>query len=233
MMIVVPRPARAVVVFGVVALLAGGFVSPTQAALNWIQPGDAHDGSCTLSFVYDGVGSKNGKVYIGTAAHCVSRVGQEVSTSGFNRFGRVAYIGDDDQTAWDFALIEVKAAYQPYVNPAVKGHPHLPVGYTVPSDTIIGDSIQISGFGMGYGSTTYTQENRVATFQSDNNERYAVSGPIHWGDSGGPLVHLYSGKALGIVSRLCIGACTEQGPTVEGILNKAAASGFPLELRTV
>ena len=41
-------------------------------------------------------------------------------------------------------------------------------------------------------------------------------------------------KALGIVSRLCgAGACSEEGPTVQGILAKAAAAGFPITLRTV
>jgi hypothetical protein len=60
-----------------------------------------------------------------------------------------------------------------------------------------------------------------------------VDGPIHWGDSGGPLVHRRTGKALGIVSRLCIGACTEEGPTVQGILAKAASRGFTVTLKTV
>jgi hypothetical protein len=67
----------------------------------------------------------------------------------------------------------------------------------------------------------------------DDNELYDVTGPIHWGDSGGPLVHVRTGKALGIVSRLCAGACSEEGPTVQGILAKAAAAGFPVTLRTV
>ncbi len=186
-----------------------------------------------MNFVYDGVGSLAGNVYIGTAAHCVSRVGQEVSTAGYNRFGTVAFIGNEDNVNWDFAFIKVKPAFEQYVSAGVKGHPSMPTGYTVPRDTIIGDSVQVSGFGMGYGWTTYTQENRVATFQYDDHQQYRVSGPIHWGDSGGPLVHIPTDKALGIVSRLCLGTCTEYGPSVQGILAKAADSGFPVELRTV
>ena len=46
-------------------------------------------------------------------------------------------------------------------------------------------------------------------------------------------MHVKTGKALGIVSRLCAGACSEEGPTVQGILAKAAARGFPVTLRTV
>ncbi len=87
--------------------------------------------------------------------------------------------------------------------------------------------------GLGYGTTTQTQEQRTAIMGSDDAQTYDVSGPIHWGDSGGPLVHKRTGKALGIVSRLCAGACSEEGPTVQGILAKAAAAGFPVTLRTV
>jgi hypothetical protein len=67
----------------------------------------------------------------------------------------------------------------------------------------------------------------------DNTELYDVSGPIHWGDSGGPLVHIRTGKALGIVSRPCAGLCSEEGPTVQGILAKAASRSFPVTLNTV
>ena len=106
-------------------------------------------------------------------------------------------------------------------------------GSTVPADTAPGDSIQLSGYGLGYGTTKTTQEQRTAVHAFDDTEMYAVDGPIHWGDSGGPLVHKRTGKALGIVSRLCVGACTEEGPTVQGILTKAASRGFAVTLRTV
>ena len=36
-----------------------------------------------------------------------------------------------------------------------------------------------------------------------------------------------------IFARLCIGLCEEEGPTVEGLLAKAAARGFTVSLRTV
>ena len=109
---------------------------------------------------------------------------------------------------------------------AVKGWPAYPKGSTVPADTLTGDSIQLSGYGLGYGTTQPTQEQRTAIMGFDDASTYDVSGPIHWGDSGGPLVHKRTGKALGIVSRLCAGACSEEGPTVQGILAKAAAAGY-------
>lgn len=119
------------------------------------------------------------------------------------------------------------------MSPAVKGHPAFPKGSTVPTDTLTADSIQLSGYGLGYGTTPATQEQHKAVMGFDDASTYDVSGPMHWGDSGGPLVHIRTGKALGIVSRLCAGACSEEGPTVQGILAKAASRGFAVTLRTV
>ena len=211
--------------------LAIALPGAAQAAVT-LQPGAYHEtdaGSCTLNFAYSG----GGKTYLGTAAHCVASIGQAVRDIDGTTFGQVAFIGNADVTEWDFAFIEVDAEDLGRVSPAVKGHPAFPKGSTVASDTLTGDSIQLSGYGLGYGTTPATQERRQAIMGFDNAELYDVSGPIHWGDSGGPLVHRASGKALGIVSRLCAGACSEEGPTVQGILAKAAASGFPVTLRTV
>ena len=205
--------------------------SVAQAAVT-LQPGAYHEtdaGSCTLNFAYTG----GGKTYLGTAAHCVANVGQRVRDYDNVEFGSVAFIGDANVAEWDFAFIEVDAEDLARVSPAVKGHPQFPKGSTVPSDTLTGDTIQLSGYGLGYGTTKATQENRQAVMGFDDAESYDVTGPIHWGDSGGPLVHIRTGKALGIVSRLCAGACSEWGPTVQGILAKAASRGFPVTLRTV
>ncbi len=217
-------------------LLLGAASAPGEAATNWIQPGAQHDGSCTLNFVFDGVGANTGRVFIGTAAHCVTSVGQSVSATGYPNFGAIAWLGNADRTAWDFALIEVHPQFHSFVNPAVKGHPSFPTGATVPTDTWFGDIVQISGYGLGYGWTTPTQENRQASFQFDDANVYSLTGPIHWGDSGGPLVHRDTGKALGTVSRLCSEeylGCSEEGPTVQGILTKLSGAGFPVALRTV
>ena len=149
------------------------------------------------------------------------------------QFGTVSFIGNADATATDYAFIKVEPEDVGRVSAAVKGWPAYPKGSTVPADTLTGDSIQLSGYGLGYGTTQPTQEQRTAVMGFDDAETYDVSGPIHWGDSGGPLVHKRTGKALGIVSRLCAGACSEEGPTVQGILAKAAAAGYRVTLRTV
>ena len=215
------------------AARAVAFAAPAAAsAAVTLQPGAYHEtdaGSCTLNFAYSG----SGKTYLGTAAHCVERIGQRVRDIDGVEFGSVAFIGDANTTAWDFAFIEVDAEDLARVSPAVKGHPAYPKGSTVPADTLMGDMIQLSGYGLGYGTTKPTQEQRQAVMGFDDASTYDVSGPIHWGDSGGPLVHIRTGKALGIVSRLCAGACSEEGPTVQGILAKAASRGFAVTLRTV
>ena len=197
-----------------------------------LQPGAYHEtdaGSCTLNFAYSG----GGGTLLGTAAHCVDSVGQRVRDIDGVEFGSVSFIGDADATDRDFAFIKVDAEDVGRVSPAVKGHPQYPKGSTVPADTATGDSIQLSGYGLGYGTNPITQEKRQALMGFDDPSYYTVTGPIHWGDSGGPLVHIKTGKALGIVSRLCAGACSEMGPTVQGILAKAAAAGYPVSLRTV
>jgi hypothetical protein len=216
-----------------VAAIVVAFAIPSAAsAAVTLQPGAYHEtdaGSCTLNFAYTG----GGKTYLGTAAHCVESIGQRVRDIEGTEFGSVAFIGDQNTTEWDFAFIEVDAEDLGRVSPAVKGHPAYPKGSTVPADTLMGDQIQLSGYGLGYGTTTTTQEQRRAVMGFDDAELYTVSGPIHWGDSGGPLVHIGTGKALGIVSRLCAGTCSEEGPTVQGILAKAASRGFAVTLRTV
>lgn len=216
-------------------LLAGG-TTPGGAATDPIQPGDEIStsvGGCTLNFIYDGTGTLAGKVYGGTAAHCVSSVGQDVQLGSGETFGDVALIGDEDSTVADYAFIEVRPAFVPRVSAAMKGHPAYPTGVATASETSVGDTIQLSGYGLGFGLTGPTQERRVGVVTYDDAEEHEVLAPLIFGDSGGPLVHIETGKAYGIVSRLCIGVCEEEGPTVEGLLAKAAARGFTVTLRTV
>jgi len=223
---------RRTLIGAVVAIAVAAALPTSASAAVTLQPGAYHEtdaGSCTLNFAYTG----SGKTYLGTAAHCVSSIGQRVRDIEGTDFGSVAFIGDEDTTEWDFAFIEVDAEDLGRVSPAVKGHPAFPTGSTTAAETLTGDSIQLSGYGLGYDTTPATQEQRKAIMGYDDAELYTVTGPIHWGDSGGPLVHIATGKALGIVSRLCAGTCSEEGPTVQGILAKAASRGFPVTLRTV
>ena len=215
---------------------AAAFSAPAGAAAQTIQPGvfaASEVGGCTLNFVYDGTGANAGKTYIGTAAHCVEQVGDQVWLDNGEVIGTIAYLGDQSTVGADFAFVEVKPELVGRVSAAVKGHPSYPTGVTTPQETDAGDDVQISGHGVGYDLTTTTQEKRTAILGYDDDAEYDVIGPIHWGDSGGPLVHIASGKALGIVSQLCLGTCTEMGPTVAGMIASAAENGFGVRLRTV
>lgn len=225
---------RALAVLALAAVVVPG--APASAANGLLQPGDymvAGGSACTTNFVYDGSGTTAGKVYIGTAAHCVTSVGQDVADINGTVWGDVALIGDANAAAPDYALIEVRAAHVGRVSAAVKGHPSYPRGVTSPAQTTLGDQVQISGYGLGYSTTNVTQERRLAVVMSDTATTHNVSGPIHFGDSGGPLVHVATGTAYGIVSRACVNACTETGPMVGNVLTLAAQRGFAVTLRTV
>lgn len=217
------------------ATLAAGALMPIQpaSAAITIQPGMymvAGNSACTTNFVFD----SGSDVYVGTAAHCVTSVGQDVS-DGSTTWGDVHLIGSAGSYPNDWAFIKVRTGYKTSVIPNMKGNTSYPTGYTTPADTSMGDLIQISGYGLAYSFTNVTRERRVALMNSDTTIGYNIIGPIIHGDSGGPLVHIESGKALGIVSRLCVteGICTETGPTVQGMLDAAAAAGLTLTLRTV
>ena len=205
-----------------------------------IQPGDfvaVGGAGCTLNFVYDGIGVNGGKVYMGTAAHCVGSVGQAASTDGYSNFGTVAFIRSACCAALDYAFIEVKPQYHSVIDPSVRGHPDFPTGYTTSAESGLGDLIYISGWGMGFNVNGVLRHQRIGVVYGDNADTYTIEGPIIFGDSGGPLTH-ESGKAYGVVSRIVYGTILppggyQTGPSIEQVLSDAAASGFPLELRTV
>lgn len=211
-------------------------------AATTLQPGALHrtsSGQCTMNFVYDGLGTNAGKTYVGTAAHCVSQIGQFAYDIDDERFGRVAFIGDAEFTVRDYAFIEVFASDVARVSPAMKGHPAYPTGVTDVATATPGDLVQFSGYPLGYAWTQPTQEQRRGILGSTGpplrpEGTWGAVGPVHWGDSGGPVAHIPTGTALGINSRLCVpGTCSVSGPTVAEIVGDAGAANFPVALRTV
>lgn len=232
------RPLRrrlAAVALVAVAGIGGIAPSGTAVADDPLQPGDLHvaSGGCTLNFVFDGTGANAGKVFFGTAAHCVGSVGQAVRDIDGHVFGRVALVGNSALTVRDWAFIEVLASDVERVRAEVKGHPGFPTGVTDMATASLGSLVQISGYGMVFGNTQPTQEQRIAVLSLSDAKQHRVIGPLIFGDSGGPLVHIDSGTALGIVSRLCKTGCTETGPTVANMIVEAGAAGLDLTLRTV
>lgn len=210
-----------------------------------IQPGvsiQSEGGYCTLNWIYDGTGGLTGKVYGGTAAHCVSRVGERVNLAtgslgdNIQEFGSVAYIDND----LDYAFIEVDSALVGQVNPALKGHPAIPTGVSTTETAKRGDTIQFSGNGVGFHLLAPTQEQRIGVLHSNDGTHHYVLGAVSPGDSGGPVADVTDGnKALGLVNTVGLGVVNglpyagEGGISLEGMFTDAANAGFTVALRTV
>lgn len=227
-------------------------VALTLPAGTFIQPGQQVRtplGSCTLNFAYDGTGDDAGRVFIGTAAHCFSAVGEPASVGGVP-VGQVVYLGDvrggDNgipgvQT--DFALIEVLPAYHASVKGEVKGHPGLPTGLKPWGTARTGDLLYFSGYGTGFSATQPTREARVGVYTVRDNvdgrpANWAGIAPIIFGDSGGPVLHA-DGRALGVISYTQVVFAPDRvqttgmgGAWVQVALSEAAAQGFTATLRT-
>ena len=212
-------------------------------APTYLQPGEAVStpaGSCTMNFVYNGTGSKAGRVFIGTAAHCFTALGQSASAAGIANFGSVVYMGDYNGlntgdfsngipgTQVDFALIEVNAAHYGKVKGEVKGHPGLPTALKVHSTVRLGDVFKFSGYGLGFFATKPTREMRVGVYTLGAGSNWNAAAPILSGDSGGPVLH-FDGKAVGVATH--VSAFGAGGPWLDVAMNEATANGWPIALR--
>ncbi len=188
-------------------------VRPASAAT--IQPGDqmwSSIGGCTLGFVLTGGGS----TYFLSAAHCVDHVGEPIKLSDSSVVGTVAAKGNGDNSSTDWSLIDVTSRARE-VSPDVRGH-GAPTGVAFASGSAFGDTIDHSGYGIPWFVSIFTREARFGVLVSQNSGVWTSIGPDTFGDSGGPVLHRSSGGALGLISRLCVGVCTSEGPTIEGIL---------------
>lgn len=232
-------------IIAVLALVA----LPAAASAQSIQPGESivsDDAYCTLNWIYDGTGSLAGKVYAGTAAHCVTGVGREVDLATgslgdpVERIGQVAFRGDPNAPGRDYALIEIDPADYGKVDPALKGHPGIPTG--VSRGYQKGDLMQFSGNGIGFHATAPTREQRVGVLNATDGVEHDILGAVTPGDSGGPVADLTDGNtAFGIVDTvgaglnsdaLTVATAGEGGANLDFVLRDAAANGFTVALRT-
>ncbi len=188
---------------------------------------------CTLNFVFDGTGRLAGNVYLGVAAHCVHELGQTVSDGRGRAWGRVAFIGDSSHIPTDFAFIRVLSGFTQSVRASVVGHPGTPTGVASSRQAQLGDLVLLSGYGLIFRPTAFTRQQRDGVLLSAGGSEYQAEAPIFFGDSGGPVVLARGGGALGMVNDICAGTCgLLEGVTVQDILSKAAARGFPVRLRS-
>lgn len=233
-------------------LVPGTLAEASQEAEVKIQPGasiSTDTGDCTLNWVYDGARKRKGKVFVGTAAHCVSEVGEPVylSTTTFGEqiliIGKVVFIAPDYDGAvgsdYDYAFIKVKRQNLDLVDPALAGHPGMPAGVATPEDASQGDTLQFSGHGVATFATQPTREQRKGVLTVIRERQWRSVSAATQGDSGGPLVDITAGDlALGIVTTLSVGVSDNQpttngGLTVDWILRDAASHDFRVRLRSV
>jgi hypothetical protein len=216
-------------------LIAATLLVPARAAhAASIQPGDfMHSGgkSCTLGFV----AMSGGDTFFLTAAHCVEP-SAPVELADGTILGDTVAEGDSAEepsvSAMDWALIHVRPHLVPSVVGSVRGTGGTPTGVALEGETGFGDLIKHSGYGLGFELTNVTREQRYGVLVDQSDREWAAIGTDIFGDSGGPVTHVATGRAVGLVSRLCLGTCTSIGPTIEGIFEQAAVAGYPLTLRT-
>lgn len=225
------------------ATLEASSASPAEA----IRPGDPlvradGDPYCTLSYVFD---DSSGEVYLSTASHCVA-VGDVVHTRGHPSFGTVAFQSPPGDERTDYALIRVHEDLREHVEAGVRGHPEAPTGVAHPADTIVGDRVHTSGWGIAAQASQTTRENRTGILVDHEEDRVRAETTDSPGDSGAPWTH-ESGLALGIVSRVAVTSSGDteevpvpvphafagyEGPTVAALLEDARSTGFDVTLRT-
>jgi hypothetical protein len=243
------------------AILVPLAAAPAQAADDTIRPGDFHRLSdqiwCTLNYVFDGVGPAAGRVFMGSAAHCVvgagSAVGHEVTlgsgpengpsdvagTTGGEVLGTVALLGGDGTgAADDFALIEVRPALRDRVTAGVRGHEQIPTGVSEPDGPAPGDLLIHTGYGIPFFATQPTRDDRQGVYRGHDGSAWAGALAVYGGDSGGPVLEASSGRALGILQGYMASTLPDPdanvtGPTVKAIEARAAALGLPVRMRAV
>jgi hypothetical protein len=235
-----------------VACCLGGVLPSTPAGAApdaaVIQPGSrittGDGGVCTANWIYLGTGRLKGQQYVGTAGHCVDRVGEAVHLAD-NPFpltapglmvGKVAYISK----ALDFSLIKIDRSNFKHVDASMAGHPDIPQRVGTDTDTSPGDTCQFSGHGVGFDGQQQTEQSRVGVLAFIGPDQQYCNGPVTNGDSGGPVADTTAGNAaIGIVATLGVAvfgdtvAAGEGGPTLTAILADAAKHSLPIRLRTV
>ncbi len=152
---------------------------------------------CTANFIFGGPGNW----HIGTAGHCVDRVGQElvmqVDTATLASVGTVVK-RTDDGVGNDFALVKIDSAVASKwgVNPA------LPVGG--PQGVYKGcGPVGVRHYGHGYGVAMGQGKPSIGLATNWNNDGYGWTGFALFGDSGSAVV-TDSGQAAGNLTHLIV-----------------------------
>lgn len=220
----------------------GGAVCPVEEFISELLNQNECTEAGTLNFVFK---DDAGELYIGSAAHVFSGVGNKARVPGeADAFGKVVVDIDSvdvahpgappDPDALDFALIRIDRERYSDVEPRVR-HWGGPTGHTTASET---DALRpVVAYGNGGASETREGdagprgENGDAVLVADSSQAFSSTVAEIGGDSGMPYLYAPTGKALGVNGNC---PCGGPGyyPTVEHLLERLAALGWRLTLVT-
>lgn len=198
-----------------------------EACTNTIRPGSqmTSPAGCTYSFI---LRDPSGNLYTGTAAHCVSRVGQRVSARGVGAFGTVV---TDGALGVDYALIRVDADRTQLVNPTLCAWGG-PIGAD-PGNRPENDVLLEYAWGTATNSNPFTRTRTLVEIARDANF-VDWAGVGSGGDSGGPIVNA-EGYAVGSHTyglTPLVGVAFEGGPTFARMLASGRTAVPTLQLVT-
>lgn len=224
-----------------------------------IGPG-ASIGNCTANFIFEGRGIRAGRVYLGTAAHCVRQdVGSWIylydddpllgSVVFEDPIGTVAYSSHKEIDAVsvecyliltctpddgfnDFALIEISHEFLQYVHPSMR-HFGGPTSIAAFDEVAVGDKIVSFGnSGLRPGPEALDWHEGYVSGKYGDMEVDVTMTPGIFGDSGSPVI-LADGRALGVLVTLGGNEPGTNGvTTLQPAMDVAADGGWNIVLCT-
>lgn len=203
--------------------------SLVDACMGKIRPGApmAAPSECTFNFVFT---DAQANLYIGTAGHCVDKVGRRVATNQVGHFGTVVFrTWGGPASSSDFALVLIDPEFHDVVDPTM-------CAWGGPIGLDPGSRLQHDAF-LEYGWGILTSA-APATRAREHVEALRAHDAIEWlgigsgGDSGAPLLN-QAGYAVGIHTygqTPVAGVYREGGPSIEHVLRLAREAVPTLEL---
>lgn len=199
---------------------------------------------CTLNLVFE---DEDGNVYMGTAAHCTSHVGERMRLYGHGEVGTLVFrdyvnwLSEGDDPYKDFALIKIDEDRHDLVDPQGRFW-----GGPSGVETDFEPYTPTMGYGQGaIFSATEPTRPRVGFlhhgFQDGSNEHgdrfqgwFAATHPVQGGDSGG-FITTDEGKAIGVINWAAEPRGEDGyvlGQTFQQILVDLAEAGFDVDVVT-
>jgi hypothetical protein len=200
-----------------------GYQSPGVAAAGCI----VAPAGCTANFVFSGSGNQ----YIGTARHCVDRIGQtvtmQVDTTTIADVGTVSHMtSGEGEPGNDWALIRI--------DPAVASRwgvdPAIPV-IGGPQGIYTGcDPTTVVHYGHGYGVVVAQGKPEFGFATNLYDDGYGWTGFGAPGDSGSPVITSPGGPAIGNFTHLIVDIGAYPGSDLAGMRITAAMQRFGVSL---